>query len=132
MIERRMSETGNRRAPLQCGVCACEIIALRMEWAVGEERSRLSAGDPVDRGGVGLGDGRWDVGFIGWVGNRCIQAGGVTAWRPNGPEMSRPASPKLVSRQNQKPGWPGRLHRVVRRIGRGKSLGYPSASPRRA
>ena len=29
--------------------------------------------------------------------------------------MSRPASPGLVSRQSQEPGWPGRLHRVVRR-----------------
>ena len=34
---------------------------------------------------------------------------------PIGLEMSRPASPRLVSRQSQRPGWPGRLHRVVRR-----------------
>src|SRR3990172_2805788 len=34
---------------------------------------------------------------------------------PNGLEMSRPASPSLVSRRNQTPGWPGWLHRVVRR-----------------
>src|SRR3990170_928801 len=33
----------------------------------------------------------------------------------NGLEMSRPASPNLVSRQSQTLGWPGRLHRVVRR-----------------
>ena len=32
----------------------------------------------------------------------------------NGLEMSRPASPGLVSRQSQALGWPGRLHRVVR------------------
>jgi len=30
----------------------------------------------------------------------------------NGLEMSRPASPRLVSRQSQTLGWPGRLHRV--------------------
>jgi len=34
---------------------------------------------------------------------------------PNGLEMSRPASPSLVSRQIRTLGWPGRLHRVVRR-----------------
>src|SRR3972149_12279041 len=34
---------------------------------------------------------------------------------PNGLEMSRPASPKLVSHESQTLGWPGRLHRVVRR-----------------
>src|SRR3990172_12775868 len=34
---------------------------------------------------------------------------------PNGLEMSRPASLDLVSRQSQTLGWPGRLHRVVRR-----------------
>jgi hypothetical protein len=33
---------------------------------------------------------------------------------PNGLEMSRPAGQSLVSRQSQMPGWPGRLHRVVR------------------
>src|SRR3972149_3356649 len=31
---------------------------------------------------------------------------------PNGLEMSRPASPRLVSRQSETPGWPGRLQRV--------------------
>src|SRR3989304_6554142 len=34
---------------------------------------------------------------------------------PNGLEMSRPARPRLVSRKRQTLGWPGRLHRVVRR-----------------
>src|SRR3972149_1563637 len=82
MIERRMSETGNRRAPLQCRVCACEIMALRMEWAVGEERSRLSAGDPVDRGGGGLG---------GWR----------RGWAPNRPGMGPPAHQILVSRRTR-------------------------------
>jgi hypothetical protein len=33
---------------------------------------------------------------------------------PNGLELSRLASPDLVSHQNQTPGWPGRLQRVVR------------------
>jgi|SRR3970040_2212739 len=36
---------------------------------------------------------------------------------PNGLEMSRPASPRLVSHEIQRPGWPGRLHRVVRQPG---------------
>src|SRR3990170_1697682 len=35
--------------------------------------------------------------------------------RPNGLEMSRPASQRLVSPEMANPGWPGRLHRVVRR-----------------
>ena len=34
--------------------------------------------------------------------------------RANGLEMSRPASPRLVSHETQTLGWPGRLHRVVR------------------
>ena len=33
---------------------------------------------------------------------------------PNGLEMSRPESPRLVSHEMANPGWPGRLHRVVR------------------
>src|SRR3990172_6320199 len=39
----------------------------------------------------------------------------VRRWevRPNGLEMSRPASPRLVLRESQTLGWPGRLHRVV-------------------
>ena len=32
---------------------------------------------------------------------------------PNGLELSRLASPRPVSRQTQRPGWPGRLQRVV-------------------
>src|SRR3990170_3786787 len=32
---------------------------------------------------------------------------------PNGLEMSRPASPRLVSHEMANLGWPGRLHRVV-------------------
>ena len=34
---------------------------------------------------------------------------------PNGLEMSRPASRRLVSHKSIPLGWPGRLHRVVRR-----------------
>jgi hypothetical protein len=33
----------------------------------------------------------------------------------NGREMSGPSSPRPESHQSQTPGWPGRLHRVVRR-----------------
>ncbi|HLE81562.1 MAG TPA: hypothetical protein VJA25_09745, partial [Dehalococcoidia bacterium] len=36
----------------------------------------------------------------------------VKAMPPNGLEMSRPASPKLVSHEMANLGWPGRLHRV--------------------
>jgi len=35
---------------------------------------------------------------------------------PNGLEMSRPASRGQVSHIWSRPGWPGRLHRVVRRL----------------
>ena len=40
---------------------------------------------------------------------------------PNGLELSRLASPRLVSHRNQTLGWPGRLHRVVRRPERSQS-----------
>src|SRR3990170_6581132 len=56
-------------------------------------------------------------------------SGSRGGWAPNGLEMSRPASRGLVSHKWSRPGWPGRLHRVVRRHARLRSVlgGAPEA-----
>ena len=43
-----------------------------------------------------------------------VQAGERSPPLPNGLELSRLASPRLVSRQRQTTGWPGRLSKTVR------------------